>query len=329
MQNYLVTGGAGFIGSNLVEHLLQRGKRVRVLDNLATGRLQNLAHLRADIEFVEADIRDLPMLRLAVAGMDVVLHQAALPSVPRSVKDPLTSNEVNVTGTLNVLVAARDADVRRVVVASSSSVYGNTPTLPKIETMPTAPLSPYAVSKLATETYCASFTNVYGLPTIALRYFNVFGPNQDPNSFYAAVIPKFITLMMEGQQPVINGDGLQSRDFTYVENVVQANMLAAEAPAQISGAFNVACGERYSLLSLVGHLNTILGTAITPHHVEAARGDVRASLASIEAISQQLGYKPTISFSEGLRRTVAHLNQIALSRFVLPQPEQLPALSYS
>ena len=224
------------------------------------GACRNVEHLLPDIEFIEGDIRSPDVVRRAVAGVDVVLHQAALPSVPRSVADPLASNEVNVTGTLNVLVAARDAGVRRVVFASSSSVYGNSPTLPKVETMPADPLSPYAVSKLAGERYCLSFAEVYGLPAIALRYFNVFGPRQDPASEYAAVIPKFIAAMLRGERPTIYGDGTQSRDFTYIANVVAANLLAAEAPAEISGFFNVACGERISLLELVAQLNRILGT---------------------------------------------------------------------
>lgn len=309
MQMYLVTGGAGFIGTNLVETLLRQGKRVRVLDNLSTGRMENIAHFLDDIEFIEADIQDLDAVREAVAGVEVVLHQAALPSVPRSVADPLTSNAVNVKGTLNVLVAARDAGVRRVVAASSSSVYGNSPMLPKVETMPVEPLSPYAVSKLATERYCQAFAQVYGLPAISLRYFNVFGPYQDPASEYAAVIPKFILMMMQGEQPTIYGDGWQSRDFTYVDNVVMANLLAAEAPESVSDYFNVACGDRVSLLDLIKKLNSILGTALTPLHEPPRLGDVKDSQADIRKIEQVLGFAPTVSFDEGLVRTVEVFRQ--------------------
>lgn len=304
MQTYLVTGGAGFIGANLVKALLRQGKTLRVVDNLATGRLENIAPFLDDVEFIRADIRDLAAVREAVAGMDVVLHQAALPSVPRSVADPLTTNEVNVTGTLNVLIAARDAGVQRIVAASSSSVYGNSAALPKVETMPVEPLSPYAVSKLATECYCQAFTQVYGLPTVALRYFNVFGPRQDPSSYYSAVIPKFIGMMLRGERPTIYGDGLQSRDFTYVDNVVVANLLAAESPPAISGYFNVACGDRISLLALVEKLNAILGTALVAEHAPPRPGDVKDSQADIEKVREALIFVPLVSFDEGLSRTV-------------------------
>jgi UDP-glucose 4-epimerase len=243
----------------------------------------------------------------------VVLHQAALPSVPRSVADPLSSNEVNVTGTLNVLVAARDAGVQRVVAASSSSVYGNSLTLPKVEMMPVEPLSPYAVSKLATERYCQSFTQVYDLPTVALRYFNVFGPRQDPSSQYSAVIPKFIGIMLTGERPTIYGDGRQTRDFTYIDNVVAANLLAAEAPAQISGYFNVACGDRISLLDLIAALNSILGTELSALHGPARSGDVQDSQAGIEKIKQTLGFSPVVTFDEGLARTVDFLREELVS----------------
>ncbi len=315
MQTYLVTGGAGFIGVNLVEALLRQGKTVRVLDNLATGHLENIAPVLSDIDFLEADLRDLDAVRRAVAGMDVVLHQAALPSVPRSVADPLTSNEVNVTGTLNILVAARDAGVQRVVAASSSSVYGNSEVLPKVETMPVEPLSPYAVSKLATERYCQAFTQVYGLPTIALRYFNVFGPYQDPTSHYAAVIPKFIGLMLRGERPIIHGDGLQSRDFTYIDNVVAANLLAAEAPAAISGYFNIACGDRISLLQLVEKINTILGTNLLVQHDSSRPGDVKHSQADIEKAQQLLRFMPVISFDDGLLQTIEFFRNIFIPEY--------------
>lgn len=306
MRNYLITGGAGFIGSNLVEALLRGGKTVRVLDNLETGYRANLEAFIGEIEFIEADLRDADAVRRAVAGMDVVLHQAAFVSVPRSVADPLTANEVNVTGTLNVLLAARDAGVSRVVIASSSSVYGDSPTLPKVETMAVEPISPYGVSKLAAERYCTAFTTVYGLPTVALRYFNVFGPRQDPQSAYAAVIPRFLTAMLRGSAPTIYGDGRQSRDFTYIDNVVEANLLAAEAPAEVSGYFNVACGDRITLLELVAHLNAILGTDLAPVHEPPRAGDVRDSQADITKIGDALGFASVVPFGEGLARTVGY-----------------------
>jgi nucleoside-diphosphate-sugar epimerase len=305
MQTCLITGGGGFIGANLARALLREGVAVRVLDNWATGRRANLADISAEIELIEGDVRDLATVRRAVAGVNVVLHQAALPSVPRSIVDPLATNEVNVTGTLNVLLAARDAGVERVVCASSSSIYGNGATLPKVEHMPAEPLSPYAVSKLAAERYCLAWTQVYGLPVIALRYFNVFGPYQDPDSHYAAVIPRFIALMRRGEQPRIYGDGLQTRDFTYVENVVRANLLAARAPSDVSGVFNVACGERIALRSLVDRLNAILGTSIAARYEAPRPGEVRDSQADITKIRATLGYAPAVPFDEGLRRTVA------------------------
>jgi nucleoside-diphosphate-sugar epimerase len=309
MRMYLVTGGAGFIGSHLVEALLEQGQHVRVLDNLSTGRISNIEHLLPDIEFIQGDIRSPEVVRRAVEGVDVLLHQAALASVPRSVADPLASHDVNVTGTLNLLVAARDAGVQRVVFASSSSVYGNSPRLPKVETMSADPLSPYAVSKLAGERYCLSFAQVYGLPAIALRYFNVFGPRQDPASEYAAVIPKFIMAMLHGDQPTIYGDGTQSRDFTYVTNVVAANLLAAEAPATISGFFNVAWGTRISLLDLVADLNRILGANLPARHAPPRSGDVLHSQADITKIQAALGFTPTVIFAQGLTCTVEYLQQ--------------------
>ncbi len=305
MRRCLITGGGGFIGANLARALLGEGVAVRILDNWATGRRDNLADISDEIELITGDVRDLDGVRRAVAGVDVVLHQAALPSVPRSIADPLATNEVNVSGTLNVLLAARDAGVDRVVFASSSSIYGNSATLPKAEHLPAEPLSPYAVSKLAAERYCLAWTQVYGLPVIALRYFNVFGPYQDPDSHYAAVIPRFIGLMRRGEQPCIYGDGLQTRDFTYVENVVRANLLAARAPSSVSGVFNVACGERIVLRSLVDRLNAILGTTIAPRYESPRPGDVRDSQADISKICATLGYTPAVSFDEGLRRTVA------------------------
>lgn len=309
MQKYLVTGGAGFIGSNIVRRLLEQGRAVRVLDNFSTGKRENLHAVQADIELVEGDIRDRDCVNRAMQGVEVVLHQAALPSVPRSVEDPLTSNEVNVTGTLHILLAARDAGVRRVVAASSSSVYGNSPTLPKLESMAVEPVSPYAVSKLAAERYCQSFSQVYGLPTIALRYFNVFGPYQDPTSFYSAVIPKFITMMLRGERPTINGDGQQTRDFTYIDNVVAANLLAAEASPEICGYFNAACEDRISLLALVDGINTLLETRLLPVHGPPQPGDVRDSQASIAKLQAAVGFAPDVSFHEGLARTVAFLRE--------------------
>lgn len=305
MALYLVTGGAGFIGSNIVEELVARGERVRVLDNFSTGRRDNLAPFLDRIELVVGDLSDLATARRAMEGVEYVLHQAALPSVQRSVDDPLASHAANVTGTLNVLVAAREAGVRRVVYAASSSSYGDTPTLPKREDMLPQPKSPYAVSKLAGEHYCRAFTEVYGLETVALRYFNVFGPRQNHASQYAAVVPLFITAMLRGESPVIYGDGLQSRDFTYVANVVQANLLAATAPGAAGRVFNVACGTRYTLLDLVAALNDILGARIAPVHAAPRPGDVRHSLADISAAQETLGYRVEVDFLEGLRRTVA------------------------
>jgi len=302
---YLVTGGAGFIGSHIVAELVRRGERVRVFDNFSTGKEANLGAVLQDIELIQGDLRDLETVRHAVSGVDYVLHQGALPSVIRSVDDPLTSDACNVVGTLNLLTAARDAGVRRVVYASSSSVYGDSPTLPKHEDMRCAPKSPYAVSKLAGEHYCQAFTGVYGLETVCLRYFNVFGPRQDPTSQYAAVIPLFITALLRGEPPTVHGDGQQSRDFTYVANNVQANLLAATAPGVAGQVFNVACGKRYTLLELLDILRSILNTDVTPVHTASRPGDVRHSLADISKAQQALGYRVEVSFEEGLRRTVA------------------------
>jgi nucleoside-diphosphate-sugar epimerase len=304
VAKYLVTGAAGFIGSNIVEELVKQGHQVRAFDNLSTGKLDNLDHVMSSIDFVLCDLADTASLAQAVDGVDYVIHQAALPSVPRSVQDPVASHEANATGTLNLLLAARDANVKRVVYASSSAVYGDSPTLPKHEAMPTDPLSPYAVNKLAGEHYCKVFTLVYGLPTVALRYFNVFGPRQDPTSQYAAVIPAFIASMLEGKQPTIYGDGQQSRDFTYVSNVVAANLLACERDEAIGSAINVACGERISLLDLVAQINHQLHTNITPIHEPARPGDVKHSLADITKAEQKLGYKTLVPFSEGLSKTI-------------------------
>jgi nucleoside-diphosphate-sugar epimerase len=302
----LVTGGAGFIGAHLVDHLLKTGHEVRVLDNFATGRRENLVPVLDDVELVEGDIQSYERAHNAVRGCEVVVHAAALPSVPRSVQDPLTSNAANVIGTLNVLLAARDSGVRRVVFASSSSVYGASRELPKHEDMPALPMSPYAVAKLAGEGYCRSFFEVYGLETVALRYFNVFGPRQDPLSQYAAVIPNFITAFLDERQPTIYGDGSQSRDFTYVANVVDGTSLALEARGVAGKVFNIACGERISLTDLVSELRSITGTDLAACHEAERPGDVKHSLADISRAKEQLGYQPAISFGEGLRRTLAH-----------------------
>jgi len=302
---YLVTGGAGFIGSNIVEELVRRGERVRVLDNFSTGRRENLTLLLERVELIEGDLQDPAAVRQAVEGTDYVLHHAALPSVQRSVDDPLASNAANVTGTLNLLLAAREAGVKRVVYASSSAAYGDGPTLPKREDMLPQPKSPYAVSKLAGEHYCRVFAEVYRLETVSLRYFNVFGPRQDPASQYAAVIPLFIMSMLQSAPPAVYGDGLQSRDFTYVSNVVQANLLAAAAPGVAGRVFNVACGQQYTLLELIATLDEILGVQVPPVHTAPRPGDVRHSLADITAAQEALGYRTAVDFHEGLRRTVA------------------------
>jgi len=305
MAHYLVTGGGGFIGSNIVQTLIERGQRVRVLDNFATGRRQNLVGFENKIELIEGDIREPQVAAAAVTGVDYVLHQAALGSVPRSVQDPITSNEVNVNGTLNLLWAAKQAGVKRFVTASSSSVYGNTPQLPKAESMAPNPISPYAVSKLACERYTLSFHAVYGLPTVALRYFNVFGPKQDPLSQYAAVIPRFITAIKKGEAPVVYGDGEQSRDFTFIENVVEANLLACTAPDAPGQFMNIACGDRYSLNMLLQFIAEIIGKEVRPKYELERSGDVKHSLASIERAQKVLSFSPTVNFRDGLKRTVA------------------------
>jgi len=306
-MKFLVTGGAGFIGSNIVLELLKQGHSVRVLDNFATGRRRNLEPVRADIELIEGDIRSYHTVAHAVKGVEAILHQAALPSVPRSINDPITTNDVNVGGTLNLLDAARGAGVRRIVMASSSSVYGDTPELPKHEGMTPNPLSPYAVSKLTGEHYMRVFHRLYGLETIALRYFNVFGPNQDPTSQYSAVIPKFITAMKEDRQPVIYGDGTQSRDFTYISNVVNANILAATKQLDDYGiAMNIACHERISLNELIDELNKLLGKNIKPIYQAPRPGDVKHSFAAIGLIKEKLGFEVGMHFNQGLSFTSEH-----------------------
>jgi UDP-glucose 4-epimerase len=304
-QTALITGGAGFIGSHIVRRMLALDWSVVVLDDLSTGKTSNLGEVAADIRFAEGDIRCLDDVRAAVEGCDAVFHQAALPSVPRSIADPISSHAVNATGTLNVLVAARDAGVRRVVMASSSSVYGAVPGLPKRESMATLPISPYAVSKLAAESYCRSWFDLYGIETVALRYFNVFGPRQDPLSAYAAVVPRFIAAYAAGEPPVIFGDGEQSRDFTYVANVVDANVRALDSAAAPGRIYNIACNERITLNDLARELARQMGTSVTPVHAAPRPGEVRHSLADIGEARADLGYEPRIGLAEGLRATIA------------------------
>ncbi len=305
----LVTGGSGFIGAHLVERLLRDGHHVRVLDNFATGRRENLLAVGADVELVEGDIQSYERVHRAVRGSEVVFHHAALPSVPRSVQDPLTSNATNVTGTLNVLLAARDEGVSRVVFASSSSVYGANPELPKHEGLTPMPISPYAVAKLAGEGYCSSFFRVFGLETVAVRYFNVFGPRQDPLSQYSAVIPRFITALQSAQAPIVYGDGEQSRDFTYIDNVIEGTVLAMSATGVGGEVFNVAAGRRVTLNELLGHLRPLVGAEVEAHHEEPRPGDVRHSHAQITRAQEKLGYRTVVSVEEGLRRTLAWFGQ--------------------
>lgn len=303
MASYLVTGGAGFIGSHLVEELRRRGERVRVVDNLVTGKRVNLSHT-PDLEVIEGDLAELDTALNAVRGMDYVLHQAAIPSVPRSVSDPIASNRANITATLNVLVASRDAGVKRVVYAGSSSAYGNTPTLPKREDMPARPLSPYALQKLVGEQYAQMFTALYGLETVTIRYFNVFGPRQDPSSPYSGVISLFISALIDGRRPTIYGDGGHTRDFTYVTNVVDGVLRACTAPNIAGQVINVATGGRVSLNELFRTLRDLTGSQVEPIYADPRPGDVRDSQADISRARDLLGYTPTIDFEEGLRRTL-------------------------
>jgi nucleoside-diphosphate-sugar epimerase len=323
MALYLVTGGAGFIGSNVVEELLRRGERVRILDNFSTGKRDNVTeiqkilknendpHSLQRLELIEGDVRSYQTVREAVDDVDFILHQAALPSIPRSIKDPITTNEVNVVGTLNILNAAIECKPNRVIYASSSSVYGDLATFPLTEEMLPRPLSPYAASKSAAEKYCQVFTRLYGLKTIVLRYFNVFGPRQDPVSYYSAAIPKFIRLMKRGQSPTIYGDGEQSRDFTYVSNVVEANLLVCEKSLEgLSGEiFNVACGRSVTINELVSSINELLGTKIAPTYADSRPGDVRHSLSSIDKARQLLGFEPKVAFYEGLSKLMGKVGE--------------------
>ncbi len=305
-RRVLVTGGAGFIGSNLAEELAKENEVV-ILDNLSTGKMENIKGLigNTNVKFIKGSITDIDFLQRNFADIDYVFHQAAIPSVPRSIKDPKGSNEANITGTLNVLLAARDANVKKIVLASSSSVYGDTPTLPKSENMVVNPLSPYAITKVTTELYCKNFQDLYGLKTVALRYFNVFGPKQDPNSQYAAVIPKFIKAMLSDKQPIVYGDGEQSRDFTFVKHVVSANILACESP--MSGVFNTACGRRININKLIDNINEILGKNIKPLYEKPRAGDIRHSMADISK-SKAFGFEPKSDFKEELRETIRWFN---------------------
>lgn len=304
MASYLVTGGAGFIGSHIAEALVAEGNEVRILDNFSTGKWENIEPFAGRCHILEGDIRDSDLVDSAVRGVDYVIHQAALTSVPRSIHDPVLTNEANVTGTVNLLSAAHRHEVKRFVYASSSSVYGDTPVLPKVESMPTSPKSPYAVSKLAAELYCRVFAEVYGMSTVSLRYFNVFGPRQDPNSQYSAVIPLFVKALAEGNRPTIFGDGEQSRDFTFVENVVRANLLACQRDTSGAKVYNVACGERLTLNSLFSKLRSGLGVNVEAVYAAPRAGDVKHSQAAIQAIERDLGFEVAVGTDEGLKRTV-------------------------
>lgn len=305
---YLVTGGAGFIGSHIVERLLEEGFKIRVVDNLSTGRFSNIKPFIDKIEFILGDLSDYKIAEQAVDGVDYIFHQAAVPSVPRSVRDPIRTNKSIVTATLNLFEAARKAGVKRIVQASSSSVYGNSEKLPKLETMPANPISPYAIAKYAQETYGRIFSNLYDMSIVSLRYFNVFGPRQDPYSEYSAVIPKFISLMLKDKRPTIYGDGRTTRDFTYVENVVNANLLACQTDKPVDGEFmNVACGERISLLELVEIINDVLGKNIEPLFAEERPGDVKHSLADISKAKKLIDYEPKTNAKDGIRKTINYM----------------------
>lgn len=302
-MRFLITGGAGFIGSNIATYLVEKGDQVRILDNFSSGRRDNIEGLPDSVEVIEGDVRDYWTVAKAVDGVDYVLHQAALPSVPRSVKNPLTTNAVNIDGTLNVLEAAKNAGVKKLVYASSSSVYGESEELPKREEMSLSPLSPYAVTKITCEYYCRVYWELYQFPTVSLRYFNIFGPHQDPASEYAAVVPRFITALLEGRSPTVYGDGQQSRDFTYIDNCVQANILAATSDQIVGTHFNVACGGQFTLNKLLDKLRTIIGVQIKAKYDPPRQGDIRHSFATIDKLAN-FGYRPAVGFEEGLRKTV-------------------------
>ncbi len=304
MGSFLVTGGAGFIGSHLVEHLVATGHAVRVLDNFSTGKRANLEPFAGKIDLIEGDLRQPEDCRKACADVEIVFHEGAVPSVPKSVSDPVTSHQVNVDGTFNLLVAARDAKCRRVIYAASSSAYGDQPDLPKRETATPAPLSPYAVAKLAGEYYLSAFYHCYGLETLSLRYFNVFGPRQDPASQYAAAIPAFVAAILADESPTIFGDGEQTRDFTYIDNVVHANMRAAEVAKTEGQVINIACGQRVTVNQIIARINELLGKSVPSHHVPDRPGDVKHSLAAIDRAQEVIGYKPSVTFDEGLRLAI-------------------------
>lgn len=307
MIDYLVTGGAGFIGSNITEHILKAGKTVRVFDDFSTGKRSNLT---GNAEIIEGNLADAAAVKRAATGVRYIIHMGAMPSVPRSVEEPALTNAANITGTLNVLIAARDAGVKRVVFSSSSSVYGESPTLPKREDMIPSPLSPYAVHKITGEYYCRCFYQLYGLETVSLRYFNVFGPRQNPASAYAAVIPRFITAILKGEPPTIFGDGQQTRDFSHVENVIEANLAACEAGRAACGeSFNIACGGRISLLDLVGTINQICGKTVAPKHEPSRAGDIKDSQADIAKAARLLGWRPSVDFQQGIEKAVAWYRQ--------------------
>jgi UDP-glucose 4-epimerase len=316
MAKYLVTGGAGFIGSNIVRKLVENGQQVRVLDNLSTGKLENIRPFLKKIEFIQGDFTNLETAKNAVIGVDYVLHQGAIPSVQRSVDDPIKTHSSNVLGTLNMLIASRDEGVKRFVYASSSSIYGDSPVMPKIETMATAPKSPYAIQKLTAEQYCQSFYRIYGLEAICLRYFNVFGPNQDPESVYSAAVPLFIKKIIKGEPITIFGDGNTSRDFTYVENNVDANLKACIAPKECVGEIiNIACGVEISLNELVEKINLSFGTNVKPIYKEERKGDVKHSLADISKAKKLLGYESIVNFEEGLKKTIKHYQERMILEF--------------
>ncbi len=320
MATCLVTGGAGFIGSHLVERLVEIGDDVVVLDDLSTGKPDNLQSVANKIDFIKGDVRDLELVKRAAKGVDFVFHQAAMRSVPLSVINPAIFNEVNVSGTLNILLAAREAKVKRFIFASSSSVYGDSGPLKK-ENMETRPVSPYAVSKVAGELYCSVFTNLYKVETVVLRYFNVFGPRQDPESQYAAVIPAFISKILENEQPIVYGDGLQSRDFTFVENVITANIKAAESERAAGKVFNIACGKRYTLLEILDRVNSLLGKKIRPKFLPPREGDVRHTLADIDLAKQYLGTSSLVEFEEGLKQTIQWMDEVTSMRMTSSRRE--------